>query len=147
MRKDLILSIAFLLSSAGIPAGASPGRDTIPLTAPATSVAPGTPAAAAASAVSVNIYPDSMLSDVSRHPLGINLDYFMDDDNYLHPGRRLADALKAMGVKYLRYPGGNKSDFYFFSRPPYDKSIPTLARTGKDAVAGRNKALDSSASG
>jgi hypothetical protein len=147
MRKELTLYSTLLLSFANNPAGAFPGRDTIPLSAPATSVAPGRPAAAAASTVSVNIYPDSILSDVSRHPLGINLDYFMDDDQYLHPRRRLADALKDMGVKYLRYPGGNKSDFYFFSIPPYDRSIPTLARTGKDAVGGRNRALDSSATG
>jgi alpha-N-arabinofuranosidase len=91
---------------------------------------------------SIKIYPDSILNDVSDHPLGINLDYFMDNDQYLHPKRSLADALKAMGVKYLRYPGGNKSDFYFFSRPPYDRSIPTLARTGPNAVAGRNAALN-----
>ena len=87
------------------------------------------------------IYPDSVISDVSNHPIGINLDYFTDDDNYLKPARRTADALKAMGVKYLRYPGGNKSDFYFFSVPPYEKSIPTLARTGKGAVGGRHKML------
>ena len=95
--------------------------------------------------VSISIYPDSVLNDVSNHRLGINLDYFMDNDQYLHPKRDLASALKAMGVKYLRYPGGNKSDFYFFSRPPYDRSIPTLARTGKDAVAGRNRALNATA--
>lgn len=89
-----------------------------------------------------NVYPDSVLNDVSNHPVGINLDYFMDDDNYLKPSRRTADALKAMGVKYLRYPGGNKSDFYFFSKPPYEKSLPTLARTGKDAVGGRGKILN-----
>ena len=73
--------------------------------------------------------------------IGINLDYFTDDDNYLKPAIRTADALKAMGVKYLRYPGGNKSDFYFFSVPPYEESIPTLARTGKEAVGGRHKML------
>ena len=95
--------------------------------------------------IPINIYPDSILNDVSNRPLGINLDYFMDNDKYLHPKRGLAEALKAMGVKYLRYPGGNKSDFYFFSRPPYDRPIPTLARTGKDAVAGRNRALNATA--
>ncbi len=89
----------------------------------------------------IRINPDSVLSDVSNHPIGINLDYFTDDDNYLRPARSTADALKAMGVKYLRYPGGNKSDFYFFSVPPYEKSIPTLARTGKGAVGGRHKML------
>jgi len=58
----------------------------------------------------------------------------MDDDAYLKPKRSTVEALKALGVKYLRYPGGNKSDFYFFSVPPYQKSQPTLARTGKGAV-------------
>jgi hypothetical protein len=92
--------------------------------------------------VRIEVYPDSVLSDVSGKQPGINLDYFMDDDNYLKPERGIAEALKAMGVKYLRYPGGNKSDFYFFSKPPYEKSEPTLARTGRKAVHGRNAALN-----
>ncbi len=91
--------------------------------------------------ISIMIRPDSVLNDISGHPVGINLDYFMDNDKYLKPHRRTADALKAMGVKYLRYPGGNKSDFYFFSRPPYEESAPTLARTGPDAIGGRGKML------
>ncbi|MEX2371925.1 MAG: hypothetical protein WD578_13035 [Bacteroidales bacterium] len=89
----------------------------------------------------IEIYPDSVISDFSAHPVGINLDYFTDDDNYLQPERSTTDAIKAMGVKYLRYPGGNKSDFYFFSVPPYERSVPTLARTGKGAVGGRDKML------
>jgi hypothetical protein len=92
--------------------------------------------------VTILIRPDSVLNDVSNHPVGINVDYFMDNDRYLKPRRRTADALKAMGVKYLRYPGGNKSDFYFFSKPPYEKSEPTLARTGPDATGGRGKMLN-----
>ena len=91
--------------------------------------------------VSIMIRPDSVLNDISDHPVGINVDYFMDNDKYLKPDRRTADALKAMGVKYLRYPGGNKSDFYFFSEPPYEESKPTLARTGPDATGGRGKML------
>jgi alpha-L-arabinofuranosidase len=86
---------------------------------------------------------DVVLSDVSHHPIGINVDYFMDDDAYLQPkARSTTDALRDMGMKYLRYPGGNKSDFYFFSVEPYERSEPTLARTGKEAVGGsRMKAL------
>ena len=99
-------------------------------------------AAKTGSEMVLHIYPDSVLSDVSHHPVGINLDYFTDDDNYLKPAIRTADALKAMGVKYLRYPGGNKSDFYFFSVAPYEESVPTLARTGKGAVGGRHKMLN-----
>jgi alpha-N-arabinofuranosidase len=92
-------------------------------------------------AIAIKVYPDSVINDVSNHPIGINLDYFMDDDHYLKPERSTADALKTMGVRYLRYPGGNKSDFYFFSVPPYEESIPTLARTGRGAVGGRQKML------
>ncbi|MEJ7767607.1 MAG: hypothetical protein WKF70_00385 [Chitinophagaceae bacterium] len=90
----------------------------------------------------VTIYPDSTLSDVSHHPIGINVDFFMDNDRFLHPKRSTADALKAMGVKYLRYPGGEKSDLYLFSKPPYDTSYPTLARTGKNAVGGYSRVLN-----
>jgi alpha-L-arabinofuranosidase len=84
--------------------------------------------------ITIMVYPDSVLNDVSNHPVGINVDYFMDDDNYLKPAIRTDDALKAIGVKFLRYPGGNKSDLYLFSVPPYKKSQPTLARTGKGAI-------------
>ncbi len=92
----------------------------------------------------VVIYTDSILNNFSSKPIGINMDYFMDDDNYLKPRISTAEALKKMGVKYLRYPGGNKSDFYFFSTPPYQKSRPTLARTGRDAVGGRYTTLNAS---
>ena len=92
------------------------------------------------SEIRVNI--DSVLADVVNHPIGINVDYFMDDDHYLRPERSTVDALKAMGVKFLRYPGGEKSDFYLFSVPPYEESIPTLSRTGRGAVRGRGKVLD-----
>ena len=82
----------------------------------------------------ITINTDSIISDVSRHPTGINLDYFMDGDLDLKRSRHITEALKMMGVKYLRYPGGDKSDLNLFSVPPYDRSRPTLARTGKGAV-------------
>lgn len=96
---------------------------------------------AAPAAFTISVYPDVVLNDVSNHPIGINLDFLMDDDRYLKPKRSTTAALQAMGVRFLRYPGGNKSDLYLFSRPPYDKSLPTLARTGPDATAGRGKML------
>jgi alpha-L-arabinofuranosidase len=86
------------------------------------------------SGVTIKIFPDSTVNTVAHHPIGINLDYFMDDDNYLKPAIHTANALKSMGVRYLRYPGGNKSDLYLFSVPPFEKSQPTLARTGKGSV-------------
>jgi len=94
------------------------------------------------SQVNISVYVDSVLSDVSHHPVGINMDYLVDDDNYLMPKKSTVEALKDMGVKYLRYPGGNKSDFYLFSEAPYEKSIPGLARTGKQAIGDRSPALN-----
>jgi hypothetical protein len=72
----------------------------------------------------VRVYPDSVLSDVSRHPIGINVDYFMDDDGHLNPARSTAEALKAMGVKYLRYPGGT-------NRMPTCLPGPPMKRPGR----------------
>ena len=86
---------------------------------------------------SLNVYPDSIVSDVSNHPIGINLNYFMDGDYYEHTERSMVEALSDMGVKYLRYPGGEKSDVYMFSSPPYGKSEPTASRTiGIEAYTG-----------
>jgi hypothetical protein len=78
-------------------------------------------------AITVDV--NSILSDVSRRPIGINLNFLLDDDgNRPEALRGLADGLRAAGVKYLRYPGGEKADGYFWSVPPYTSSIPTLAR-------------------
>jgi alpha-N-arabinofuranosidase len=71
----------------------------------------------------------SVVADVSRRPIGINVNFLLDDDaNRSNAIARLAEALEAAGVKYLRYPGGEKSDNYLWSVPPYTSSIPTLAR-------------------
>ena len=71
----------------------------------------------------------STISDVSRRPFGINLNFLLDDDeNRPAALKKLAAGLRAAGVKYLRYPGGEKADGYLWSVPPYTSSIPTLAR-------------------
>ncbi len=91
----------------------------------------------AAQEVIVKIYPDSLINDVSNRPIGINLDFLMDGGRFPHPKQTVTQALKEMGVKYLRYPGGEKSDLYLFSVPPYEKSAPALARTaGLEDYAG-----------
>ena len=74
------------------------------------------------------------LNDVYHHPIGINLNYLMDDDALLRPAVGIVDALKALGVKYLRYPGGEKSDSYLWTIPPWPTApgelTPMLSRTG-----------------
>jgi alpha-L-arabinofuranosidase len=59
-----------------------------------------------------------VLADVSSKPLGINTDFFVDDDANRPSSRKLDEALAEMGVKYLRYPGGEKSDGYLWSVAP-----------------------------
>ncbi len=71
-----------------------------------------------------------VVKDLAARPVGINTNYLVDDDA-LRPGATpLRDAMASLGAKYLRYPGGEKSDAYLWSVPPFDRSVPTLARTG-----------------
>jgi hypothetical protein len=72
----------------------------------------------------------TVLTDVRRRPIGINVDYLMDDDrnSLLSPRRSLREALGELGPGYLRYPGGWKSAINLWSAPPYASSRPTLAR-------------------
>ena len=63
--------------------------------------------------------------------LGINLDYLVDDDSNRPVGSRpLTAALAEIGVRVLRYPGGDKSDSYLWSVPPYDRAVPALTVAG-----------------
>ncbi len=57
--------------------------------------------------------------------VGINLNYLRDADANRAQARPLQSALGEMGVRWLRYPSGEKSDFYLWSQPPYLKPEPT----------------------
>lgn len=70
------------------------------------------------------------VKDLAARPVGINTNYLLDDDASRPGALPLKDAMASLGVKYLRYPGGEKSDSYLWSVPPFDRSVPTLARTG-----------------
>ncbi len=56
--------------------------------------------------------------------VGLNLNYIRDLDANRPDARSLTDALKDMGTRWLRYPGGGKSDFCLWSQPPYDRPHP-----------------------
>jgi len=61
--------------------------------------------------------------------LGINTDYWWDDDaNRLSGAPSLSDAISALNLKNWRYPGGEKSDGYLWSTPPFSAPNPLLAR-------------------
>jgi hypothetical protein len=86
-------------------------------------------AASAAGQDAVTVDATSVVADVSRKPIGINVNFLLDDDaNRVAALETLADGLRTAGVKYLRYPGGEKSDGYLWSVPPYAGPVPTLAR-------------------
>ena len=76
-----------------------------------------------------------VLNDTKRRQIGINTCIFTDDDDcyFRKPVRPYNEALKELNVKYLRYPGGWKSDVLFWSKPPYQKSDPVLVYKGPDS--------------
>ena len=85
----------------------------------------------------VSLAPGAVLIDLDRKKaeltnrrLGINLNFLLDDGVERRPKRPLEAALREMGVGSLRFPGGEDSDGYLWSVPPFSKSVPTLARTG-----------------
>jgi alpha-N-arabinofuranosidase len=65
-----------------------------------------------------------VLRDGANTFIGINLNYIRDADANRPHARALSAALKDLGVQWLRYPGGEKSDFYLWSTLPYDKPSP-----------------------
>ncbi len=67
----------------------------------------------------------AVLKDTTSHSVGININYLMDDDHNRNAARPTVAALKDMGVRVMRYPGGEKSDSYFWSRAPYEAAHPT----------------------
>lgn len=75
---------------------------------------------------------------VDRRVIGINIDYLVDHDENRPAGARpLEEALREMGVKSLRFPGGDKSDNHLWSVPPFDRPHPALAcgpRRGRETV-------------
>ncbi len=57
--------------------------------------------------------------------VGIDLNYIRDLDVNRDAGAQSLDqALTGMGARWLRYPGGEKSDFHLFALPPYTKPAP-----------------------
>lgn len=53
----------------------------------------------------------------------------MDGGRFPNSEQPVIKSLQDMNVKYLRYPGGEKSDLYMFAPSPYEKSQPTVSRT------------------
>lgn len=65
--------------------------------------------------------------------VGINVNFLLDGAGHRPTRTSLQSALKEMGVRSLRFPGGEDSDAYLWSIPPFLRSHPALARTGPAA--------------
>lgn len=83
----------------------------------------------------ITVDASKVLNDTRRRQIGINTCFFTDDDDcyFRKPVRPFNEALKELNVKYLRYPGGWKSDILFWSKPPYQKSDPVLVYKGPNS--------------
>ena len=57
-------------------------------------------------------------------PFGININYLRDSDRNRPQARPVAEAVKAAGMRFLRYPGGGKSDAVLHMVTPFDKCTP-----------------------
>ena len=75
--------------------------------------------------VVLSVDTDHILRDGADEFVGVDLNYLRDSDANRPAARPLTSALLDMGAKWLRYPGGGKSDFHTWSKPPYDKPLPT----------------------
>lgn len=62
--------------------------------------------------------------------VSVNLNFFLDDQALLNPATPLAGSLTTMGANILRFPGGEKSDNYLWSVPPFSQADPHFAVTG-----------------
>ena len=78
----------------------------------------------------IQVKADQTICSYQGTKIGINVNYITDGIHLSHQPKNLKDGLAEMGVRYLRYPGGEKSDGYLWSTPPFEKPRPTLSRTG-----------------
>lgn len=80
----------------------------------------------------IPIDPTRILHPVGPHALGLNVNFLADHADRRARGQGYQAALRQMGVRLLRYPGGDKSNEYFWSRHPWKTPRPTLSITGPE---------------
>jgi alpha-L-arabinofuranosidase len=81
-------------------------------------------------AIRVSVNTTKTAREVVPGIIGINLNFLTDHAEMRKAGQGLEAALRELGVRSLRYPGGEKSDEFFWSSPPWDAPRPALALTG-----------------
>jgi alpha-L-arabinofuranosidase len=79
------------------------------------------------------IDPTLIRQRVAPHSLGLNVNFLADHAEMRGLGQGYLAALKQLSPRSLRYPGGEKSNEYFWSQPPWTESRPTLSYTGAES--------------
>jgi len=75
----------------------------------------------------VNVDTYTVLRTLSGNPIGINFNYLRDDNHNRPAGSpSIQSVMKQLGIQWVRYPGGEKSDWHFFSTPPYERADPKV---------------------
>ena len=84
----------------------------------------GTAQGGAAQSLALTVDTAHVLRQGADHFVGVNLNYIRDSDANRPQARPLTDALREMGARWLRYPGGEKSDYCLWAQPPYKTPHP-----------------------
>lgn len=79
------------------------------------------------------IDPTQIRQPVAQGALGLNVNFLADHAEMRARGQGYLAALKQIGARSLRYPGGEKANEYFWSQPPWTESRPTLSYTGSES--------------
>jgi hypothetical protein len=67
---------------------------------------------------------------VKTNAVGLNVNFLADHAESRKRGQGYVAALRRMGVRSLRFPGGEKSNEYLWSSPPWDAPSPRLGIVG-----------------
>lgn len=84
--------------------------------------------ASAAGPATVTVQSHRIVEADPGRKLGLNLNIFTDGELAEASFDDLAATLRRMGVRWLRYPGGEKSDGVRWAFPPYDRPEPAPLR-------------------
>lgn len=89
--------------------------------------------------ITIKVNTNSIIATGVSNKYGLNLNAGIDADvNRPADSRSLVEAIKDIGAKYLRYPGGKKSLYYFWAADPYTDPASNYWAPGRYAEYAKN---------
>jgi len=82
--------------------------------------------------INLTVNPREVIRRDADRFVGINLNYIRDADANRPTARPLREAIQDLGARWLRYPGGEKSDLHRWSLPPYTAPQSTSLKAYAD---------------